>query len=304
MPLSNRSSIVLTVLALCVAGVAAGLVGVRVVHTLILANQSVAANFMPSLAALLTAQEGLASTRSSTTRAILATSVGRPEDVDSLWREREEALARAGRGLATFETYPMTEEEAGLWREASAAFVTFSAENGHVWSALRGRDVAGALRIQEGLTQRFRGQLLGPFDRLVDAQKELAQASAARAATTGGLARRTLLALVTGTVLAAGVFGWLLVRGESRLQAALAANERMIGELREALENVKTLSGMLPICMYCKKIRDDQGYWARIEAYISKRTDARFSHGMCPECFAENFPEESWGGGGPPGKGG
>ena len=60
-------------------------------------------------------------------------------------------------------------------------------------------------------------------------------------------------------------------------------------ELREALAHVKTLSGLLPICIYCKKIRDDQGYWERIETYISAHTDAFFSHGMCPECFEEHY---------------
>jgi len=59
-------------------------------------------------------------------------------------------------------------------------------------------------------------------------------------------------------------------------------------ELRTALQSVKTLTGLLPICMYCKKIRDDAGYWDRMESYISTRTDARFSHGMCDACAQEH----------------
>lgn len=59
---------------------------------------------------------------------------------------------------------------------------------------------------------------------------------------------------------------------------------RLTRQLHEALENVKTLSGLLPICASCKKVRDDKGYWSQIETYISKRTDASFSHGLCPEC--------------------
>ena len=59
-------------------------------------------------------------------------------------------------------------------------------------------------------------------------------------------------------------------------------------KLEEALANVKMLSGMLPICVVCKKIRDDQGYWNQIEAYISAHTETLFSHGLCPEC-AKNF---------------
>jgi hypothetical protein len=52
---------------------------------------------------------------------------------------------------------------------------------------------------------------------------------------------------------------------------------------------VKTLTGLLPICMHCKRIRDDEGYWARIEEYISAHTDALFSHGICPECLNVHY---------------
>jgi PAS domain S-box-containing protein len=62
-------------------------------------------------------------------------------------------------------------------------------------------------------------------------------------------------------------------------------------ELRESQEQIKTLSGLLPICANCKKIRNDGGYWERIEAYISKHTDAQFSHGICPECAKKLYPE-------------
>jgi PAS domain S-box-containing protein len=68
-----------------------------------------------------------------------------------------------------------------------------------------------------------------------------------------------------------------------------AENEqaRLIAELREALEKVETLSGLLPICASCKNVRDDQGYWRRIEGYISERSGAEFSHGLCPSCASE-----------------
>jgi hypothetical protein len=51
------------------------------------------------------------------------------------------------------------------------------------------------------------------------------------------------------------------------------------------------LSGMLPICSYCKKIRDDQGYWSQIESYISRHSEAEFTHGMCPDCAEKLFSE-------------
>jgi len=67
--------------------------------------------------------------------------------------------------------------------------------------------------------------------------------------------------------------------------------ERLNVELTEALNQIKTLSGLIPICAACKKIRDDKGYWNQIESYLEEHSDAVFSHGLCPECFQEYFPE-------------
>ena len=61
--------------------------------------------------------------------------------------------------------------------------------------------------------------------------------------------------------------------------------------LLDAFKEIKALSGLLPICASCKKIRDDQGYWNQIEAYISKHSKAEFSHGICPECASKLYPE-------------
>jgi PAS domain S-box-containing protein len=60
--------------------------------------------------------------------------------------------------------------------------------------------------------------------------------------------------------------------------------EKLVQELQDALAHVKTLSGLLPICASCKKIRDDQGYWTQLEAYIRDHSEAEFSHSICPEC--------------------
>jgi PleD family two-component response regulator len=62
-------------------------------------------------------------------------------------------------------------------------------------------------------------------------------------------------------------------------------------ELQEALAKIKTLSGLLPICASCKKIRDDQGYWTQLEYYISEHSEAEFTHGCCPECMKKLYPE-------------
>ena len=67
--------------------------------------------------------------------------------------------------------------------------------------------------------------------------------------------------------------------------------EKLIAELQKALSEVKTLSGMLPICASCKKIRDDKGYWSQIESYIEKHSQAAFTHGICPDCMKKLYPE-------------
>lgn len=64
--------------------------------------------------------------------------------------------------------------------------------------------------------------------------------------------------------------------------------KRLVHELREAIEKIRTLKGLIPICASCKKIRDDQGYWNQVEVYISEHSEAEFSHGICPDC-AEKF---------------
>jgi PAS domain S-box-containing protein len=66
--------------------------------------------------------------------------------------------------------------------------------------------------------------------------------------------------------------------------------ERLIEELQHAIEQVKTLKGIVPICASCKKIRDDRGYWEQVEEYVTKHTDAQFSHGICPDCVKRLYP--------------
>ena len=72
---------------------------------------------------------------------------------------------------------------------------------------------------------------------------------------------------------------------------AEAEREKLIKDLQETLEKVRILSGMLPICANCKKIRDDKGYWNQIESYIQDHSEAEFSHGICPECAKTLYPE-------------
>ena len=87
--------------------------------------------------------------------------------------------------------------------------------------------------------------------------------------------------LVFGGVFLSAFIAFFTVRHVLKVEKALL-NER--NELQKALSKIKTLSGLLPICASCKKIRDDKGYWNQIELYIRDHTEAEFSHSLCPIC--------------------
>jgi DNA-binding response OmpR family regulator len=89
-----------------------------------------------------------------------------------------------------------------------------------------------------------------------------------------------------------------LQRTNEQLQKEMAERSRTQKALREknaqlatALANVKSLSGLLPICSHCKKIRDDKGYWSQVESYVQAHSQATFTHGLCPECIKKYYPE-------------
>ncbi len=84
-----------------------------------------------------------------------------------------------------------------------------------------------------------------------------------------------------------------LEESNSQLASEVSQRKTLIEQLQQALTELKTLNGLLPICASCKKIRDDKGYWNQIEVYIRDHSDAEFSHGICPGCIEELYPELS-----------
>jgi PAS domain S-box-containing protein len=84
---------------------------------------------------------------------------------------------------------------------------------------------------------------------------------------------------------------YALVRDVTDQKRAEIEKENLIKDLQDALGQVKALKGLLPICSSCKYIRDDQGYWSQIEAYISSHSEAAFSHSICPECVKKLYPD-------------
>jgi PAS domain S-box-containing protein len=84
-----------------------------------------------------------------------------------------------------------------------------------------------------------------------------------------------------------------VARDISEQKRAEETQRQLIARLQGALSKVQLLSGMLPICCSCKKIRDDKGYWKQIEVYIRDHSEAEFSHGICPECVAKLYPQHA-----------
>ena len=90
------------------------------------------------------------------------------------------------------------------------------------------------------------------------------------------------------------IFGMRNLRGHRHArQWVEAERERLIAELQDALANVKTLRGLIPICASCKKIRDDQGYWTQLETYLKQHSNAEFSHSLCLDCMRKLYPDLS-----------
>ena len=77
----------------------------------------------------------------------------------------------------------------------------------------------------------------------------------------------------------------------TRRKRAEKAQEKLIRKLERALDKIKTLRGLIPICAACKKIRDDKGYWHQVEVYVRDHSEADFSHDICPECAQKLYPE-------------
>ena len=83
-----------------------------------------------------------------------------------------------------------------------------------------------------------------------------------------------------------------IIRDITDRKRAEGEREKLINELQEALKEIKTLRGILPLCSFCKRIRDDKGYWEQVDVYIHKYSEADISHSICPDCMKKHYPEE------------
>ena len=108
--------------------------------------------------------------------------------------------------------------------------------------------------------------------------------------TKGGLEFPLELSISTWTV-GGEIYYTGIIRDISERKQIEEERNQLIKSLQNSLAKIKTLSGMLPICASCKKIRDDKGYWNQIETYLREHSEAEFSHGICPECAQKLYPE-------------
>jgi PAS domain S-box-containing protein len=86
-----------------------------------------------------------------------------------------------------------------------------------------------------------------------------------------------------------GIVG--LCRDITEMKQLMLKHQQAIAELQSALHNIKVLHGLIPMCSSCKKIRDDKGFWQRVEAYLENHSDAQFTHGLCPDCVSKLYPD-------------
>jgi CHASE3 domain sensor protein len=151
--------------------------------------------------------------------------------------------------------------------------------------AVRDTDVTGESRMVSGNARN----VIRAFSQ--EEQRLLLLRDAAESAE----ARSNGRVLIFGSLLAAALLlfaNYLVSREMGRRSRIEAEREKLINELKRALEEVRTLSGMIPICGWCKSIRTDQGYWQSVEQYVREHTEATFTHGICPVC-ADKFKAEA-----------
>jgi hypothetical protein len=144
--------------------------------------------------------------------------------------------------------------------------------------------LAAAAMESNGADELITDRISGLMDAFIQEEQRLL-VQRGLAADAGFRSTARLLGLASVLAFVFFVTGGLWVRRET------GRRHRVEVELCKATESVKTLSGLLPMCAHCKSIRDDNGYWNRIEAYIQEHSEATFSHGMCENCLRLHYPD-------------
>lgn len=99
--------------------------------------------------------------------------------------------------------------------------------------------------------------------------------------------------LLLGLVIAGTLAGAGVGRHQAQVRRLEASERELARRVEESVAHIKVLRGLLPVCAWCKRVRDDEGYWTQMEAYVRTHSQAEFSHGLCPDCLRANFPEDA-----------
>ncbi len=149
-----------------------------------------------------------------------------------------------------------------------------------------------ALGVRDDVIGRQAAEALGPLSELVAPPGSVMRDSVAEMPLSGAGSRYCEVSFSGLRSRQGAVAGHLIVLHDiTARRAAEQEKVRLIGELTTALADVKTLSGLLPICASCRKIRDDSGYWQSLEKYVEGHSQAQFSHGLCEDCMRRLYPD-------------
>ena len=134
-------------------------------------------------------------------------------------------------------------------------------------------------------------KLMDPEPLIIDAERSIEEASNLAMARNTDKLYDHIIVTRNGALIGTVSVRKILQTLSGLMRKRAIKLERAYKNLQEAHDRIKTLSGMLPTCSHCKKIRDDSGYWNQLEEYISEHSQAEFSHGICPECVKKHYPD-------------
>jgi len=211
-----------------------------------------------------------------------------PKEIETALKDLAEVEQNVFQQLDIIKKDILGEEGQSIERQTRQLFVDWRPIREEVFQLIKSDDKQRALFITKGKGADHVARLERKMLELTSYAREKATGFMAFAeASQSRLEKATIFLTLTG-VLFSIVIALIATR---RLQNAKDRILYKNNKLQIALNEIKTLRGIIPICSYCKKIRDDEGAWERVEEYISKHSEAQFSHGACPECFKKQMED-------------
>jgi two-component system cell cycle sensor histidine kinase/response regulator CckA len=205
-------------------------------------------------------------------------------------RKAEEALARSQQALAFLAAIVKSSDDAIIGNTLDGTILSWNA-GAETMYGYSEKEMVG--RTSAILSPPYRPEELPQFYEKIKRGEQIKRYETVRL-RKDGVAIDVSLTLSPIRDTAGNVIGVSAIeRNISERKHEEAEHLKLIDELTVALAGIKTLRGLLPICASCKRIRDDRGYWERVESYIERHSEAEFTHGICPDCLHHLYPEYS-----------